>query len=122
MVNKFCCLIDRHNHDVFTENPIPERKDNHLAECLISQKFIESCHPNQETYQEDYNDIPSIMISPKEIRKSEASEQLWHQRLGHPGPEVIKLIESSSVSVSKKGPKANECENCALNKATKIIS
>lgn len=50
------------------------------------------------------------------------SELLWHQRLGHPGRDSIRHIKSDTVKIAENGLKMNECEDCALNKAVKIIS
>ncbi|KAI0996919.1 hypothetical protein K3495_g11263 [Podosphaera aphanis] len=89
-----CQLLDRHDHDVFTESPLPDIQ-------------------NHET---------TAMVNSTSPRNSIGSERLWHQRLGHPGPGSMQHIRSETVKIDEKGPKTFECKDCALNKATKLIS
>ncbi|KAI0992844.1 hypothetical protein K3495_g15340 [Podosphaera aphanis] len=112
--NLICQLLDRHNHDVFTLEPIPaDVRHSHIAQLNYSKI-------------EGFDTLPissqSAMVNSTQPRKSTGTEYLWHQRLGHPGPEALKHIQNSSVNLEKNGPRTNECQVCALNKATKIIS
>ncbi|KAI0992828.1 hypothetical protein K3495_g15356, partial [Podosphaera aphanis] len=108
--NLICQLIDRHDHDVFTENPIPENVRQQCESHNLSQNgSTEGKH------------LSSLMNS-TQTRKSSGDAQLWHQRLGHAGPEALKHIKSDSVMMIDEGPKTHECKDCALNKATKVIS
>ena len=54
---------------------------------------------------------------------SEASPQVWHERLGHPQPDAIEHL-STAVAGTKlsKGPSTIECEVCSLSKAHRRIS
>lgn len=45
-----------------------------------------------------------------------ATADLWHQRLGHPGPEVISMLMEASEGVRVRGPSMVECEACGISK------
>ena len=124
-----CQLLDRHNHDVFTQKPITEETRNSGAiQALTAAKdrawYFQDTSPNDITNIINENKVyKSVnMISSRASRTSSGSEKLWHLRLGHPGPESLKHIKSESVIVDKNGPKTNECDVCALNKSTQRIS
>lgn len=108
--NLICQLINCHDHDVFTENPIPENVRQQCESHNLSQ--------NGSTDEKQL----SSLINSMQTRKSSGEAQLWHQRLGHAGPEALKHIKSDSVTMIDEGPKTHECKYCALNKAAKVIS
>ncbi|KAI0999428.1 hypothetical protein K3495_g8768 [Podosphaera aphanis] len=89
-----CQLLDRHDYDAFTENPLPDIQ-NHETTAMVNSTS------------------PQNLIG---------SERLWHQRLGHPGPGSVQQIRSETVKIDEKSPKTFKCKDCALNKATKLIS
>ena len=61
--------------------------------------------------------------SDKPRREKEGSEELWHQRLGHSGSEVIQNLSANTTGAKlAKGPSTIECEDCAVSKAHLIIS
>src|SRR5947207_10131540 len=41
--------------------------------------------------------------------KSKGSVELWHYRMGHPGPEALKHLGLNSLGVKLKGPSTAEC-------------
>ena len=49
---------------------------------------------------------------------------MWHDRLGHVGPEVIdQLNKREDIAVDEgRGPMTNECESCALSKMKEQVS
>ncbi|KAM4055458.1 GAG-pre-integrase domain-containing protein [Hirsutella rhossiliensis] len=50
-----------------------------------------------------------------------ASADLWHARLGHPGPQSLqKLGQRKGVHI--RGPKTAECEHCAQGRAYRQVS
>lgn len=63
-----------------------------------------------------------IFFNSHTYRKSIDSESLWHQRLCHPGLEVLKHVQSDSVKNDVKGPKISHCRDYALNEYTQKVS
>lgn len=119
-----CKLLERHDHDVFTAEPILDNvrqiqniQKNHsnLSVDNISNSLLSKLS-NQET-----KSSPNGLINSIQPRKSVGSESLWHQHLGHPGPEALRHIQSETVKLEVKGPKTVDCKDCAINKAVKII-
>ena len=49
------------------------------------------------------------------------SADLWHLRLGHPGPEVLNHLSEHSRGVRVKGPTTTECDACGCAKARRKI-
>ena len=54
-------------------------------------------------------------------RANKADSLTWHLRLGHPGPEAMKHIVTSSKGVRLQGIPTNECDDCTCSKAKRII-
>lgn len=81
-----CQLLDRHDHDVFTGMPVERR--------------IES----------------TAMVNSTIPRNSLGSEQRWHQRLGHPGPESVRHIKSDTVRIDVKDRKPLSVKIALLTK------
>jgi len=52
---------------------------------------------------------------------SMASEQRWHLRLGHPGPEALRHLAHHSRGVRVKGPTTIQCDACGCSKAKRQI-
>lgn len=46
---------------------------------------------------------------------------LWHNRLGHPGPQALEHLVNSCTGVRLKGPATVDCEACALGKMTRQV-
>ncbi|KAI0996050.1 hypothetical protein K3495_g12131 [Podosphaera aphanis] len=67
-------LLDRYDHDVFTESPLPDIQ-------------------NHET---------TAMVNSTSPRNSIGLERLWHQRLGHPGPGSMQHIRSETVKIVER--------------------
>ncbi|KKF97213.1 hypothetical protein CFO_g467 [Ceratocystis platani] len=53
-----------------------------------------------------------------------ATENRWHQALGHPGPDVMEHLVKAVDGVKgvEHGPTTIECQTCALSKAHAIVS
>ncbi|CAF1726283.1 hypothetical protein Bca4012_042660 [Brassica carinata] len=52
-------------------------------------------------------------------RQCSATDEVWHMRLGHPQPEVLKLLsENKAISISRSLNKL--CESCRLAKSTRL--
>ena len=47
---------------------------------------------------------------------------MWHERLGHPGPEAIAHLHTHASGATLIGPATVECEVCAKSKLTAQIS
>ena len=54
-------------------------------------------------------------------RASKALGDLWHLRLGHPGPRALEHLVNHSRGVRIKGPTTVECDDCGLAKAKRHI-
>ena len=48
---------------------------------------------------------------------SKALAYRWHQRLGHPGPQVLEHLVNHTQGVRIKGPTTVECDACGVSKA-----
>jgi hypothetical protein len=78
----------------------------------------------------EHNPIPAqaslAMATSHQDRTSEATAALWHQRLAHASPEVIKHLEQAAkditVDQSTKCPLTVDCQTCSISKASKVIS
>src|SRR5204862_6137643 len=46
---------------------------------------------------------------------------IWHLRLGHPGPEALKHLVNSSQGVRIRGPTTVQCDNCGTAKMKRQI-
>ena len=51
-----------------------------------------------------------------------AEVEVWHRRLGHAGPEILKQCAKRQLGTIIKGPRTHECEVCAVSKAYRHIS
>ena len=60
----------------------------------------------------------------KKLLTTTASQDRWHRRLGHPGPETLKHLAGAvkgDITVTHT-PSTIECEICSVSKAHQIIS
>jgi len=53
---------------------------------------------------------------------SRGSAELWHRRMGHPGPMSLFHLGLNSLGVKVKGPKTTDCPHCALAKIRRQVS
>lgn len=51
-----------------------------------------------------------------------ADSQLWHSRLGHPGPKALEQLGIQCLGARLKGPSTVKCDHCAQGKAHRQIS
>lgn len=54
-----------------------------------------------------------------ERRPRLAEADIWHLRLGHPGPEALEHLVNSTKGVRIRGPATKECDSCARGKMTR---
>jgi Reverse transcriptase (RNA-dependent DNA polymerase) len=67
--------------------------------------------------------VPKCRRSAKTPRpKSVGSGILWHLRMGHVGPQVLRQLGDKSLGVQLKGPATHKCTACAGAKIHRIIS
>ena len=52
-------------------------------------------------------------------RHVSASDEVWHQRLGHPNPHILQQLSSSRVIIINKRSKSL-CESCQLAKSSRL--
>ncbi|XP_044717384.1 integrase core domain-containing protein [Hirsutella rhossiliensis] len=50
-----------------------------------------------------------------------ADSDLWHARLGHPGPQALEML-GQRKGIRIKGPRTVECEPCAQGRAYRQVS
>ena len=61
-------------------------------------------------------------LEPKcRIKMSNGDAFLWHRRLGHPGPQALEHLVTSSQGVRLKGPTTAQCDQCGQAKARRKI-
>ncbi|KJZ70650.1 hypothetical protein HIM_09970 [Hirsutella minnesotensis 3608] len=54
-------------------------------------------------------------------RPQKATAELWHLRLGHPGPRALEHLVNASQGVRIKGIPTHKCDNCAMAKIKRQI-
>ncbi|KJZ68491.1 hypothetical protein HIM_12117 [Hirsutella minnesotensis 3608] len=54
-------------------------------------------------------------------RPQKATAELWHLRLGHPGPRALEHLVNASQGVRIKGIPTHKCDNCAMTKIKRQI-
>ena len=91
-----CKLIDR--YDQFVIEDIPEEVPNG---AFISRRH----HFNTWT----------------ERRPSRATAQIWHLRLGHPGPQALEHLVNTTKGAKIRGITTVQCDGCALGKIRRQI-
>jgi hypothetical protein len=65
----------------------------------------------------------SQKLKKKELKKITAPAEIWHQRLGHYGPEPLEYIESESIKMTHEpGPKIIDCKIYSKIKDKRIVS
>src|SRR5437763_14110275 len=65
----------------------------------------------------------TFVVRSVQARISKAPAAVWHERLGHCGPEVLEHLPTSVTGAKLgEGPTTTECETCGVSKAHKIIS
>lgn len=57
-----------------------------------------------------------------EKRPNKALANLWHLRLGHPGPQALEQLVHNTKGVRIKGPTTVECDACGISKAKRQIN
>ena len=73
-----------------------------------------------EYNEPDHHAFPAYSAQPKTTY--EIMADIWHQRLGHPGPDALAYLSAATVGTKLKGPAIIECKTCAVTKAHEIIS
>lgn len=66
-----------------------------------------------------------VLSKSKEVhfsnRQNTASEELWHQRLGHPQKSAVQLLQTQNLILVSSNKKINSiCESCQLGKLSKL--
>jgi hypothetical protein len=73
----------------------------------------------------EYNELPAaafVACTAESRPDSKATADIWHQRLGHAGPEALTHLSTAVTGATLKGPMTINCEACSLSKAHKQIS
>ena len=91
------------------------------------------CHLSDRYSQYVLEDLPATVSSAAffvrrnrfntytQPRPSKAVANLWHLRLGHPGPQALEHLVHSTQGVRIKGPTTVQCDACGVSKAKRQI-
>ena len=91
------------------------------------------CHLSDRYSQYVLEDLPATVSSAAffvrrnrfntytQPRPSKAVANLWHLRLGHPGPQALEHLVHSTQGVRIKGPTTIQCDACGVSKAKRQI-
>jgi len=103
--SEFCKVIDVEDQFVIEHRKVSDIENQHAA-------FATSTEGSKQHK-------PSRM--PK---KSEATGEVWHRRMGHAGPEPIRHLSTHTQGavVKGEGPLTIDCEACCLSKSHQLIS
>ena len=56
------------------------------------------------------------------LRSGKATDEIWHQRLGHPSEKSLKLLNSQVViDISFWNKVASICASCQMGKSCKLL-
>jgi hypothetical protein len=92
--------------------------------CLVEQKIGQWVLEYNPIQQSTETKRPStFVVRSTQARISKAPATVWHERLAHYNPEVLKHLPTSVIGVKLvDGPTTTECETCGISKAYKVIS
>jgi len=96
-----CKMKEIHGQQVIEYIPVGRRNMAFTASRLPQRKRITSRHPRP---------------------KLKGSAELWHYRMGHPGPEALKHLGINALGVKLNGPSTTKCRDCALAKIRRQTS
>jgi hypothetical protein len=101
------------------------RKDNEIFCKVFSIQGLDLLEYNPPDPTDDYGTEASVFATNAVNDRplvSVADADIWHQRLGHAGPDVLEQCVQRSLGVRIKGPTMSECQQCAITKLKKTIS
>ena len=106
--SEFCRLMDVEDQFIIKHHPL-SKEDIQLTKLTA----FTAAEKKKKNY-------PKLSALPK---KSEASGEVWHARISHPGPDVIKHLETATEGTIIKGPGplTTECKAYSLSKSKQII-
>lgn len=88
---------------------------------LYGQYIIEVDKQQESKQQFPQTSEPQILATQRRKRPNHTSwadGNLWHQRLGHIGPQALQEVADSCLGARIRAPKMAECDDCALSKIT----
>lgn len=53
-------------------------------------------------------------------RQQSASDDVWHQRLGHPNSQILQLLKNNKAIISNKSSYTSFCEPCQMGKSSRF--
>jgi hypothetical protein len=75
-----------------------------------------------EVQVEQPDTTAAFALSRQPRPKASADAMLWHLRMGHLGANALEQLAEQTTGCKIKGPLKVECQDCAVSKATRIIS
>lgn len=89
--------------------------------CTLKDHYGQWVLEYQERDSQESAFISKLSEKPK---KSEATAEVWHRRLGHIGTEALDQLTESAIGakIDQRGPRTVDCEVCSVSKAHELIS
>lgn len=73
--------------------------------------------PTGKMYGEESKKARNSARNTRKLISAWANSELWHARLGHPGPEAMEKLTEHTLGCKVKGPTTVQCDHCAFAKA-----
>lgn len=65
---------------------------------------------------------PTVMAVNRPLDNPQKGDaELWHRRLGHPGPDAMEKLTKEAFGVAMRGPSTFECDICAVSKIRRMV-
>lgn len=108
------CVVPRiHGQNVLEYNPPRQRQQ---SKEVTDDSNTDDATDNHASFAKS----KSRKISSKP-RVSTADEELWHTRLGHPGPEATEHLIKQTTGAIVKGINTIDCQACSQSKGAKRV-
>ena len=104
---------------------IPQRIRNFWCfEFLPPTRHEFAIHPDGDAFLTTDQRPSKKEVQLTKLLSATTSEDLWHERMGHPGPNTLKHLPDAvlgEVTITS-APTTTKCNTCATSKATQIIN
>lgn len=117
----YICSAKKPNTPIY----LPQRIKNFWCfEFLPPTHHEFAIHPDGDAFLTTDQKPLRKEVQLDKLLSARASEDLWHERMGHPGPNTLKHLSNAVLGeiIIAHAPATIECNTCATSKATQIIS
>lgn len=105
-----------------TDDNEPARSSD-PAQDIDDKEPARSSDPAHITHNDSQDEQQAFPVQSRKPKPdSLATADLWHRRMGHPGPDVVENLMQAVHGARVRGLTPAECEVCAVTKAHRIIS